>query len=162
VINRKIEFIVGLFIIVGIFALLVLAFRISGVFHIFPQQGIYTLTAEFDNIGDLKVRAPVTIAGVVIGQVDSIELDHDNFRARVKFVITNGENDLPVDTSASILTQGLLGANYISLSPGFSDQLLKPNDTILVTHPAIILENLIGQMIYKKPGNDTNSRGKAQ
>jgi len=151
VFSKKTEFIVGLFIIAGAFALMVLAFRVSGIFHIIPKKNTYELKAEFDNIGDLKVRAPVSIAGVRIGQVKSINLDHKNFRALVTFTITSRERDLPVDTSASILTQGLLGANYISLSPGFSEQYLKNHDMIQMTRSAIILENLIGQLIYAKP-----------
>jgi phospholipid/cholesterol/gamma-HCH transport system substrate-binding protein len=151
VFNKKIEFVVGLFIIAGVLALLILAFRVSGITHWLPRKDTYILKAEFDNIGDLKVRAPVSVAGVQIGEVKSIELDHKNFRALVKFTITSREKDFPVDTSASILTQGLLGANYISLTPGFSDKLLKSNDTIQITRSAIILENLIGQLIYTKP-----------
>jgi phospholipid/cholesterol/gamma-HCH transport system substrate-binding protein len=153
VINRKVQFIVGSFVIAGIFALLVLAFRISGMIHFLPQRDAYMLSAEFDNIGDLKVRAPVNIAGVTIGRVKAIELDHENFRARVTVLITEGKHDLPIDTAASILTQGLLGANYISLSPGFSEEFLQPNDTITVTHSALILENLLGQLIYTKPNS---------
>ena len=149
--SQKIEFVVGLFIVAGAFALMVLAFRVSGVFHIIPRKNTYELKAEFDNIGDLKVRAPVSIAGVRIGQVKSIKLDHKNFRAIVTFTITSPERDLPVDTSASILTQGLLGANYISLTPGFSEQYLKDDDIIEMTRSAVILENLIGQLIYAKP-----------
>ena len=154
--SKKIEFIVGLFIIASIFALMILAFRVSGIMHLLPQKDTYVLKAEFDNTGDLKVRAPVSIAGVRIGQVKSIQLDHQNFRALVTFTITSHERDLPVDTSASILTQGLLGANYISLTPGFSEQFLKPNDTIQMTRSAIILENLIGQLIYAKPTQNNN------
>ena len=161
--NKKIDFIVGFFIIAGIIALLVLALRISGIVHMLPKKNPYILTAEFDNIGDLKVRSPISIAGVTIGQVQSIELDHQNFRARVKMLITTRERDLPVDTTASILTQGLLGANYISLSPGFSEQMLTSNGIIQVTHSAVILENLIGQLIYSQPkkgsNNDTHSKG---
>jgi len=145
--TKKIEIIVGLFIIAGVLGLMVLAFRISGLTQMSMNQ-YYSLRAEFDNVGDLQARAPITIAGVVVGQVRSIHLDHTNFRAIVQLAVDKKDDNLPVDTSASILTQGLLGSNYISLTPGFSNEFLKSDDTIQTTHSALILENLIGQFMY--------------
>lgn len=154
--SKWIEFIVGLFMLVGIAALVVLAFRVSGLTGV-DKDDHYTLVAQFDNVGDLKVRAPVSISGVTVGRVSSIELDPNNFRAKVILQIQNSVNTLPVDTSASIFTQGILGSNYISLSPGFEDGNLKSGDQIRTTHPALILENLIGQLIYSLKGESSDN-----
>lgn len=150
---RTVEFIVGIFMIAGLAALILLAFKVSGLAS-FGTGKYYTLTAQFDNIGDLKVRAPVSISGVRIGQVSAISIDKNNFRAKVTLQIENKMNTLPIDTSASIFTQGILGSNYISLTPGFEQQNLKNGDRIETTHSALILENLIGQLIYNLKGND--------
>jgi len=151
--NKSLEFVVGIFILVGIIALVALAFKVSGLTHI-GNRSEYVLNAEFDNIGDLKVRAPVTVAGVTIGRVAQIELDPKTFRAHVILMINKNMNDLPDDTSASIFTQGLLGSNYISLTPGFDQKALKPGDNIETTHSALILENLIGQLLFSMKDGD--------
>lgn len=153
------EISVGLFILIGIFALLILAFQVSGFSNDIGKQG-YTIKASFDNVGDLKVRAPVTVAGVKIGQVQSIDLDKSSFKAIVLMRILPKQNNLPTDTSASIFTQGLLGANYISLTPGFDETFLKNNSVIQNTHPALVLENLIGQMLFKF--TNSSSQDKSQ
>jgi len=145
--KRVLEFIVGLFILAGMVSLFILAFKISGLSQ-YSSANAYKVMAIFDNVGDLKIRAPVTIAGVRIGEVDNIILDPKTFKAKVTILIDRHENALPIDTSASILTAGIIGANYISLSPGFAEQNLRENDVITETHPAIILENLIGQFMY--------------
>lgn len=145
--ERLTETIVGLFVLAGILALLVLAFKVSGLSTAMGNSG-YSVTARFDNIGSLKVRAPVSIAGVRIGEVTNIKLDKDSFRAIVTMHITHDQNTLPVDTSASIFTQGLLGSNYISLVPGYENNYLKNGDRIENTRPALILENLIGQLLF--------------
>ena len=113
----------------------------------------YTVTAEFDNIGNLKIRAPVSLSGVPIGQVSGIVIDKNNFRALVTLQLNKAVNTLPIDTSASILTQGILGANYISLTPGFEENSLKNGDRIETTRSALILENLIGQFMYHVKGD---------
>lgn len=145
--ERYIEVLVGLFMLAGILALLVLALKVSGLSTYIGNNG-YEITASFDNVGDLKVRAPVTVAGVKVGQVTEIQLDNATFRALVTMRIQPTENALPIDTSASILTQGLLGANYISLTPGFNQTVFKNGGHIDSTHPALILEDLIGQLIF--------------
>lgn len=145
--DRIIEVWVGLFILLGIITLLILAFKVSGLSSTVGSDG-YTVTAVFDNIGGLKIRSPVTLAGVRIGQVSGIELDSNQFKAIVSMRISSHQRQLPADTSASILTQGLLGANYISLKPGFAQAFLKNGSTIQDTHPALILEDLIGQLIF--------------
>ena len=153
---RAIEFIVGLFMIAGLAALVILAFKVSGLVHI-GNGHYYQLIAEFDNVGDLKVNAPVSISGVRVGRVSHISIDTNNFRARVKLAVDKDINTLPVDTSASIFTQGILGANYISLAPGFEEENLKNGDRVETTHSALILENLIGQLIYSLRGDSAHS-----
>lgn len=145
--DRTIEVMVGIFMLAGMIALLVLALKISGLSEYFGQAG-YTVTAQFDNIGSLKVRAPVTIAGVRVGQVTNIKLDPKNFRAIVQMKIEEKEHDIPSDSAARILTEGLLGSNYISISPGFDNTYLKNDSKIQITHSALILENLIGQFLF--------------
>ena len=120
--GRMLEIWVGLFMLVSIIALLILALQVSGLSSTIGRSG-YTITAAFDNIGGLKVRSPVTLSGVRIGQVSEITLDPMQFKAVVAMRIDTNQRQLPADTSASILTQGLLGANYISLKPGF-DQVI--------------------------------------
>lgn len=145
--DRIIEIWVGLFMLVSIIALLILALKVSGLSNTVGSNG-YTITAEFDNVGGLKVRSPVTLAGVRIGQVSGIKLDSTRFKAVVTMQIDSSQQQLPADSSASILTQGLLGANYISLRPGFDQTFLKNGSNIQDTHPALILEDLIGQLIF--------------
>lgn len=153
--TKMMEFLVGLFMLIGVLGFLVLAFNISGLTSIGNGE-YYRVYAEFDNIGSLKARAPVSIAGVAIGRVVSIVLDPKTFRAKVTMKIEEKTAALPVDTSASILTQGLLGSNYISLTPGFEQKVLKSGDMIETTHSALILENLIGQLMYNLKGNGGN------
>lgn len=155
--KRLVEFIVGLFILGGMVSLFILAFKISGLSQ-YSEANAYTVTATFDNIGDLKVRAPVTIAGVRVGEIDNITLDSKTFKAKVTLLVDRHENQLPVDSSASILTAGIIGANYVSLAPGFADQNLKEGDEITETHPAIILENLISQFVYQNSKNDKKEK----
>lgn len=151
--KRILEMTVGLFMIAGLLSLLLLGLKVSGL-----SQGsaadYYRVFAEFDNIGSLKERAPVRIAGVKVGQIEKIELQKDHFKAKVTLQINKGENNLPVDTSASILTEGLLGSNYIGLTPGFEEIALKEGDAISNTHPALILENLIGQLLFSLKNKD--------
>src|SRR5437868_3783746 len=119
--NRRqtLEITVGLFVLAGLLSLLVLAFKVSGLTSLSCERG-YDISAEFSNIGDLKVRAPVTIAGVKVGEVTAIALQANSFAAKVVLRIDNDNNKIPAnDTSAQILTQGLLGSNYVSITPGF-------------------------------------------
>lgn len=138
----------------GMLALLMLALKVSGLSAYVGKQD-YLVTANFDNVGGLKLRSPVTIAGVRIGEVADIQLDKNTFKALVTLRINSNQDKIPVDSSASILTQGLLGANYISLTPGYEENNLKNGSQIENTHPALILENLIGQLLFslKNSGN---------
>jgi phospholipid/cholesterol/gamma-HCH transport system substrate-binding protein len=146
--KRIIEITVGCFMILGFLALVFLAFKVSGLTTYTSPETYYKVTAEFDNVGGLKVRAPVLVAGVWVGQVGSITLNPLNFRAKVTLLLRKGPNKFPIDTSANIYTQGLLGANYVSLTPGYSTTFLKEGDQIETTQPAIILEKLIGQFMF--------------
>lgn len=145
--QKALETWVGFFILLAIAGLVMLAFQVS---NLTLHQGgnTYDVKAQFDNIGDLKVRAPVTVAGVKVGQVSSIVLDPKNYRATVVLRLNQSANYIPNDSSASILTAGLLGSNYISLSPGFATEFLKQGDVIDETHSAIILEQMIGQLLF--------------
>jgi phospholipid/cholesterol/gamma-HCH transport system substrate-binding protein len=148
-----IEILVGLFMLAGIAALVVLAFKVSGLAGMMGNH-YYAVTADFDTIGSLKERAPITIAGVKVGQVGKIVLNRDTFRARVTLLLNDKDKDIPNDSSVSILTQGLLGANYLNITPGFADTNLKNGDTLQNTHPALILENLIGQFLFSMQNGD--------
>ena len=157
--NRVIEIIVGLFLTAALLALLVLAFWVSGLTSI-GNSHTYTLYADFDNIGSLKVRSPVAMAGVKIGKVTQIILDPKTFRAHVTLSLDDKMHNIPFDSSASILTQGLLGSNYISIGPGFEEEVLKGGDTIGTTHSALILENVVGQLIYNLKNDDKKDKKK--
>jgi phospholipid/cholesterol/gamma-HCH transport system substrate-binding protein len=158
--QRLIESLVGLFLIFAIFALSVLAFQVSGLMNLFPENG-YVVSASFDDIGGLKVRSPVKIGGVQIGEVSAINLDSTTFKAVVKMNIRKQFNDIPDDSSAGIFTSGLLGDNYIAITPMYNTTFLKNGSNIEMTNSAMVLEKLIGQFIYSlKNGNDDNKGDK--
>lgn len=157
---KTIEILVGLFIIAAIAAMFVLAFKVSGMSPM-TEHNSYQITAAFDNIGDLKPRAAVTVAGVKIGQVTGIELNNKSYRAVVTMRIDKQENNIPVDSEASIVTAGLLGANYVKVTPGFEDQFLKNGGVIEDTHPAILLEEMIGQLMFSMKNDNAESEAEA-
>lgn len=138
------DFIVGLFVIVGLAAIAYLSFSVGGL-SLGSNGGLH-LFATFDQIGGLKPRAKVEISGVRVGQVESIELNPD-LRAKVDLDLQR-DLKLPIDTTASIVTSGLLGDQYISLQIGGEADVLKPGDEITFTESAVILERLIGQFIH--------------
>jgi phospholipid/cholesterol/gamma-HCH transport system substrate-binding protein len=146
--RRGIESLVGVFVLLGIVAIFYLALKAANLAS-FNTGETYTLVARFDNIGGLKVRAPVRSAGVTIGRVASITLDTKTYQGLVTLEIQKSI-EFPVDTSAKILTAGLLGDQYIGLEPGGDDKMLKPGDTIKMTQSAVVLENLIGQFLYNR------------
>ncbi len=145
--QRTIEIIVGIFVLAAAIALLVLAMEISGLTNT-DKSTSYRIKADFDNVGSLKIGAPVSISGVKIGDVDNITLDPQTYRAVVLMEIYSKKSILPTDTSASIFTAGILGSQYISLTPGFASTDLGEGGQIQNTHSALILENLIGQLIF--------------
>lgn len=144
--SRVVELVVGLFVALGLAAFLMLALKVSDVTHI-GNDGGYRVLARFDNIGSLKVRAPVTLAGVRIGRVSAIEVDPARFDAVVEMLIDGRYGELPVDTSASILTSGLVGEQYVGLEPGGADEVLRDGDTIRLTQSALVIERLIGRFM---------------
>lgn len=148
---RTVEITVGAFMIAGILSLLMLALQVSGLSYFFRQEPGYRIKAEFANIGGLKVRAKVSVAGVVVGRVVKIHLQPETFNASVWMAIDLKQVDkLPVDSRASILTAGLLGDNYISLVPGFNEtEFLQEGSNIPLssTDSAVILEQLISKFL---------------
>ncbi|MFJ5299673.1 outer membrane lipid asymmetry maintenance protein MlaD [Pseudomonas sp. SLFW] len=151
--NRTLETGVGLFLLAGILALLLLALRVSGL-SASTTNDSYKLYANFDNIAGLTVRAKVTMAGVTIGKVTAIDLDHDTFAARVTMDVDKRVNNLPSDSTASILTAGLLGEKYVGISVGGDDQLLKDGGTIHDTQSSLVLEDLIGKFLLNTVNKD--------
>jgi phospholipid/cholesterol/gamma-HCH transport system substrate-binding protein len=148
-VNRTtIDLWVGIFVTMGIASLVFLALKVgnlNGAQLVKP----YALTAKFDNIGGLKARAPIKSAGVVVGRIDSIKLDPENFQAVVAMHI-DGRYSFPRDTYATINTSGLLGEQYIGLEPGGDTEVLKAGDVVKKTQSAVVLEKLISQFMFNK------------
>lgn len=145
--RQLIEITVGFFVLSGFVALVFLSFRVSNL-NSDSVANPYQVNARFDNIGSLKVRAPVTMAGVRIGRVSEIRLDSTSYQAQVVMEISGDFDKLPIDSSASINTQGLLGEQFVSLEPGGQQKYLGDGDRIRLTQSAVVLENLIGQMLF--------------
>ncbi len=139
---------VGLFVIAGIGALLFLALKVGSMSTVNASDS-YEVTADFQNIGGLKPRAPVKSAGVVVGRVADIRFDNEKYEAVVTLRLDK-RYAFPKDTSASIMTSGLLGEQYVGLEPGGDSVMLKDRDRIMITQDAVVLENLIGQFLYGK------------
>jgi phospholipid/cholesterol/gamma-HCH transport system substrate-binding protein len=140
---------VGIFVLAGIAALMVLALKVGNASTTLNMGDTYRIHAQFENIGGLKPRAPVKSAGVVVGRVDEILFDSKSFTARVTLNIDR-RYPFPKDTSVSILTSGLLGEQYVGLEAGGDDAMLKDGDTVQLTQSAVVLEKLIGQFLYNK------------
>lgn len=148
--SKQLEIWVGVFIVVGMAALFFLAMQVSNLGTSYRGDSFHVI-ARFDNIGGLKVKAPVTIAGVEVGRVDAITYDPDRFRAKVSLAIQDQyKGRIPDDSFAKILTAGLLGEQYIGLDPGGSEDSLKEGSEITVTQSALVLEDVIGQFIFSK------------
>ena len=150
--QRYVDISVGIFMLLGLLALTVMVMKVSGFSGLVSSKG-YQITADFTDIGGLKVRAPVTIAGVRVGEVTRIELQPGELNAKVTMNLRADKKIPYEDASARILTEGLLGSNYISIVPGFegekkSHPYLRQGDVIAKTQEAIILENLIGQLLF--------------
>ncbi|RUO23496.1 outer membrane lipid asymmetry maintenance protein MlaD [Aliidiomarina iranensis] len=153
--TRKIELLVGVFISAAVVALIFLALQVANQSSAMRGE-TYTLYANFDNIGGLKVRSPVKVGGVVVGRVANIELDPEYFEAVVELQISKSFSQFPETSSASILTSGLLGEQYIGLEPGFMDDdvfVLEDGDSIFSTNSAVVLEELIGQFLFSQGDN---------
>ncbi len=156
--KKQIETLVGLFVLVGALAIVFLSLKAANLAS-FTFDSTYMLIARFDNVGGLKMRAPVKSAGVTVGRIESILFDDKNFQGLVKMDIDRRYR-FPADTSAKILTSGLLGDQYVGLEPGADEKELNPGDTIKLTQSAVVLENLIGQMLYSKAAEGRGSKAK--
>ena len=150
---------VGIFVTAGVVALFILALKVGNASNVSVSDG-YRIAAEFDNIGGLKVRAPVKSAGVVVGRVEGIVLNTQTFRAKVTLRIDK-HYPFPKDSSASILTAGLLGEQYVGMDGGGEDEILKDGDQLKITQSAIVLEKVIGQFLYGKAA-ESNAGGNAK
>jgi len=157
--TRTTETLVGAFVLLGFVALFFLALKAANLGN-FSTEPTYAISARFDNVGGLKVRAPVRSAGVTVGRVTGIALDSKTFQGVVSMDIRN-DYQFPKDSSAKILTSGLLGDQYVGLMPGIDDEHpLVAGATITQTQSALVLENLIGQMVFGKAaeaGSDTGA-----
>ena len=140
---------VGFFVLAGLVALVFLSVKVANLGSAFSSSSSYRVEAVFDNIGGLKVRAPVKSAGVVVGRVEGITLDSKSFEAVVTIKI-DSRYSFPKDTFASVLTSGLLGEQYIGLDAGGDDVKLKDGDKIAKTQSAVVLEKLISQFLFSK------------
>ena len=150
--SPKTEWSVGGFILMGFACALVLAFSSTNSGERMGGES-YRVTANFTNAGDLKSRAPVKIAGVKMGEIEQITLD-ENFDARVVMRLSRSAGELPSDTGASIFTSGILGERYIGLSPGGDLEPLKDGDEIVLTQPAVVLEQMIGKFLFNADSGD--------
>ena len=144
--SKALELLVGLFFTLGVAAVFILTFRVASLSGA-GEGSSFEISADFENIGGLKPGAAVTLAGVRIGRVREIVIDRNTFEAKVTMRIGNAYDNIPKDSAASILTAGLLGEQYVGLSPGGEDTSLVQGDTLKFTQSALVLENLIGQFV---------------
>ncbi len=154
--TRKTELWVGSFVLAGICAILVMIFQVADVKSL-GSGDTYTLKAKFDNIGSLKVRSPVKVGGVVVGRVTRIDLDKERLVPVVTIAVDRRYDQFPDTSSLQILTAGLIGEQYLGLTPGFvldDEEMLKDGDYIQDTKSAMVLEDLIGQFLYSTGGSD--------
>ncbi|MDB5817981.1 MAG: outer rane lipid asymmetry maintenance protein MlaD [Rhizobacter sp.] len=157
--KKSTETLVGVFVLLGIIALTFLALKAANLASFSPAK-TYTVRARFDNIGGLKKNAPVRSAGVSVGHVTSISLDKNTYQGLVVMQVNEGVL-FPVDSTAKILTSGLLGDQYVGIEPGSDDKNLVSGDLIKQTQSAVVLENLIGQLIFNKAADAGSSAGSA-
>jgi phospholipid/cholesterol/gamma-HCH transport system substrate-binding protein len=155
--RRSTEIFVGLFVLLGIAALVFLALKAANLAS-FSNGETYTLVAKFDNIGGLKVRSPVRAAGVTVGRVASITLDPKTFQGVVSLDMQKSVQ-FPADSSARILTSGLLGDQYVGLEAGGDPKNFAPGDVIHQTQSAVVLESLISQFLFNKAADAGSSSG---
>jgi phospholipid/cholesterol/gamma-HCH transport system substrate-binding protein len=156
--NRStIDLWVGIFVAIGLGALLFLALKVGNLAS-FSTAETYQVHAKFGNIGGLKVRAPVKSAGVVVGRVAEIRFDNESFEAVATMTIDAGYR-FPRDSSAKILTSGLLGEQYVGLEAGGNPEMLKDGDRLRLTQSAVVLENLISQFLFNKAAEGGEAKG---
>lgn len=153
--TKTMEILVGAFMAAGFAALFFLAMQVSNLSTVTEGDGYY-VTARFDNIGGLKVRSPVSMAGVRVGRVTDISFDNTTYEAVVTMLIDSNRDTIPDDTFAKIFTAGLLGEQYIGLDPGGSEKFLKDGSDVSLTQSALVLEEIIGQFLYSKAEEGDN------
>jgi phospholipid/cholesterol/gamma-HCH transport system substrate-binding protein len=153
--NTKTNFFVGLFVLAGMIGLVFLALQAANLSS-FTGGKTYVVRANFDNIGGLKVHSPVKSAGVVVGRVRHVGYDNETYQAEVTLAIES-KYTFPSDTSAKILTSGLLGEQYVGLQPGAEDENLKNGSKILYTQSAVVLETLISQFMFNKAEDNASA-----
>jgi phospholipid/cholesterol/gamma-HCH transport system substrate-binding protein len=147
--SKTTELMVGMFIAVGAAGLFILAMQVSNLSGFAPANS-YTIIARFENIGGLKARSPVTVGGVRIGRVASIDYDNNRFEAVVELEMDGKYDKFPDDTTASIYTAGLLGEQYVALEPGGSEEFLVQGSEIDLTQSALVLEKLVSKFLFDK------------
>ena len=152
--NKSLEIWVGVFMILGIASLAMLALKVSG--SAGTGGDVYRIEARFENVGGLSEKAPVMVGGVRIGRVAEISMDREDYSAVVGMDISTHYDNLPIDTGASILTSGLLGAQFVGLEPGAEDVYLQQGDELEITQSAIQLETLISQFMFSQAGNNND------
>ncbi|ADU91436.1 outer membrane lipid asymmetry maintenance protein MlaD [Taylorella equigenitalis] len=155
--SNKTNFLVGLFFLLGLIALAFLALK-AGNLNTYSFEKTYRVVAKFDNVGSLKSRAAIRSNGVVVGRVNSVEFDNADFKG-VVYLDLNEKFKFPMDTSATIMTSGILGEQYIGLTPGAEESNLKDGDEIMFTQSALVLEELISKFLFstaEKEGNKNN------
>ena len=145
--NYKVEFASGIFLLLGIAALIWLATRATDYGQDIGKE-TYVISARFTNIGDLRDRAPVKIGGVTVGMVESVELDPVTFEAIVNMRVSSRFDEIPSDTGASVFTSGVLGDRYIGLEPGGAPDMLVDGDELFITQSALVLEQIIGKYLF--------------
>jgi phospholipid/cholesterol/gamma-HCH transport system substrate-binding protein len=148
---------VGVFVAAGIVALVLLALKVSNASTSFRAEKEYTVSADFENIGSLKPGAPVRSSGVMVGRVETVTFDTKKYVARIVLKIDE-RYPFPKDTTAAVLTSGLLGEQYVGLEAGGDDKMLKDGDTIRLTQSAVVLEKLIGQVLFDKAQDSGSSK----
>jgi len=147
--TRNIEILVGAFVVMAIVAMVMLSLKVSNLASYGGDTDSYEIQAQFENIGGLKERSPVSAGGVRVGKVSAIQYNNEEFTAVVTMQIEGGYQ-FPIDTAASILTAGLLGEQYIGLDPGGDEEVLAEGGEIDITQSALVLEQVIGQFLYSK------------
>ena len=148
--RRSLEVWVGVFITLSFMSLLFILFYATSYDGIIKQKG-YTLVGSFDDISGLHVRAPIRIAGVKVGEVKKIKLNHKSYRADVHLYIDDPTLKLSEDSSLSVMTDGLLGAKFLSIVPGYGEEILYPEQYFVHTNSALILEKLLGKLLFSLP-----------
>lgn len=154
--NYKVEVASGIFLLLGVAALVWLATKATNYGQEIGKEA-YFVSARFVNVADLKDRAPVKIGGVTVGLVEHISLDPTTFDAVVEMRIDRRFSDIPADSSAAILTSGVLGDRYIGLEPGGDIDVLEDGDEIFVTQSAVVLEQLVGKFLFNTQGGEGDS-----